>query len=167
MRLVACHGRRRIVQYDQRHIRLIVKRVHSARDPGRKECGISHKGKTFSIRLYMSNALRDTDTRAHAQTGVAHVQRRRVSERIAADIAAINGLLPAHRGLDRVERRPVGTSRAQHRRSDGQCRRLRKLCCRLLFCFSRLLSFFNCRISFIVFQKLCQRPFYDLHRVLA
>ena len=159
MRLVAGHGCRRIVQNNQSHIRLIIKRIHCARNSGREERGIPHKSKALGIRFNMSYALRDADARPHAETGVAHVQRRRIPERVAADIAAVDRLLPAHRNLDRIEGSPVGTSRAQHRRPDRQGRRLGQIIA--VFAF----------VSFSGFRGLskifCQRIPYNLHGVFS
>ena len=103
----------------------------------------------------MAHTLRDAYSRAHAQAGVAHIERRRVAERVAADIAAVDRLLPAHRLLDGIERCPVGTSRAQYRRSDRQRRRsgkrVRHIC--------GALALLPCKNS--------DRRIHDLHRVLS
>ena len=120
---MAGHRRGGIIQHDQCQVRLIIECVDHLRDAGGEKCRISHKSEAGSIRLGMVHTLRDADAGSHAQAGVAHIQRRRVAQRVTADIPAVDGLFALHRRLDRIEGCPVRTSRAQHGRAHGKRRR--------------------------------------------
>ena len=122
---MAGHGRSGIIQYDDRHFRLIIDRVDNTRDCGREEGRITDKSKSVRIRFCAEDALGDIDAGAHAEAGIDHIQRHGVAQCIAADISAEDGLLSLHGCFDRVEGSPVGTSGAEDRRPDRNLRGFR------------------------------------------
>ena len=97
VRLMSGHCCGGIVQHHQCHICLIVYRVDHAGNCRRKKCGIPHESKTSGIRFNFSNALRHVDTGTHTQTGIHHVQRHGIAQRIAANIPAEYALFAFHR----------------------------------------------------------------------
>ena len=120
MRLVAGHGSGGVVQHHQREVCLVVEGVHHARDATCEEGGVAHEGEARGVGLDAEDALRDVDARAHAQARVHHVERGGVSQRIAADVAAVDGLALAHGLLHGVEAGTMRAASAQHGRTDGQ-----------------------------------------------
>ena len=64
--------------------------------------------------------MRHRDAGAHAKTRVDGVERRRIAQRVAADVAAQHGIAPRKGALHRVEALPVRAPRAQHGRTGGQ-----------------------------------------------
>ena len=120
MRLVARHGRRRVVEDADREVRLIVDTVDDARDRRGEERRIADEGKALHTGRHSADALRDIDACPHAEAGVDHVERHGIAERVAANVAAENTLLPLHRALDRIERSAVRAAGTEHRRAhDG------------------------------------------------
>ena len=122
---MAGHGRSGIIQYDDRHFRLIIDRVDNTRDRGREEGRITDKSKSVRIRFCAEDALGDIDAGAHAETGIDHIQRHGVAQCIAADISAEDGLLSLHGCFDRVEGSSVRTSGTEDRRPDRNLRGFR------------------------------------------
>ena len=123
---MAGHGGGGVVEDDERHFRLVVEGVDGARDSRREEGRVADEGEAGGVRLDVADALGDADARAHAEAGVAHVERRGVAERVAADVAAVDGLASAHGRLHRVEGGAVRAAGAEDGRTDGKRWRLRR-----------------------------------------
>ena len=122
MRLMAGHGGGGVVEDAHGEVGLVVEGVHHTRDAAREERGVAHEGEARRIGLGAVDALRDGDAGAHAEARVDHVERARVAQRVAADIAAEDGLAASHGLLDGVEARAVRASRAEHGRTHGELR---------------------------------------------
>ena len=122
MRLRAGHGRGGVVQHAHGDVVAVVHGVHQARQPAGEERGVAHERQRLLVRLGHGEALRHRDARAHAQAGVHGVQRHRVAQRVAADVAAQHGGRLPQRALHRVEAAAMGAARAKHGRAHGQRR---------------------------------------------
>lgn len=70
MRLLAGHGRRRVVEYAHDHIVLVVDGIDDTRDTAGKEGRVAHETERERARVNRLDALRDGDATAHAQAGV-------------------------------------------------------------------------------------------------
>ena len=121
------HGCGRVVQNDQDHIRLIVHGIDNTCDRRGEEGRVSDKRKACGVRLHFFDTLCDIQSGTHTQTGINHIERKGISERITSDIPAENGFLSFHSFFYGVERSSVRTSGAKYRRADRQCRRFRKI----------------------------------------
>jgi hypothetical protein len=107
MRLVSGHGCSRVIQDDQSHVCLIIDGIDYPGYGGGKEGGIPYECEADGIRFDMPDALGNSETCSHTETGVHHVKGHGVPQRIAADISAENGFLSFHGCLDRIERSAV------------------------------------------------------------
>lgn len=121
---MTCHCCRGIIQHHQRHICLIIKRIDDPRYARREKRRVSHKSKTLHFRIHMENTLGNVDSRSHAKTSIAHIQRRCISQCITADISAINGFLPLHGFFYSQEGCPVRAAGAKYRRPNWKSRHL-------------------------------------------
>ena len=78
-----------------------------------EESGIAQYTHNFLFFAGLFHAVSDRKTTAHAETGIGPVQGREHAQRVAADIARHDHIKLAQR----IEQRPVGTARAEHRRA--------------------------------------------------
>ena len=100
---MTCHSRCRIIKHTQHHIRVIVNRIYNACHTRREECRVADKAEAYAVIIRPMEALRHSNARTHAKTGVDHIKRHCVSERITADISAKISLSALHSLLYRIE----------------------------------------------------------------
>ena len=98
----------------------VVNRVRDAREAAREERRVADEGELLLIGLHDGESLSHGDSRTHAQARIDRIERLRVAERVASDIAAEHGGGLPQRALHRVEAAPVGAPSAQYRRTDRQ-----------------------------------------------
>ena len=133
-----CHGRGRVIQHYQHNVVSVIHCIYHSGYPGGKECRVSDKSEINCIRLDHMKSLGNGHPRAHAQTSVYHIKRLCITECIASDIPAEYRLLSLHGLFYCVERSPVGTSGAEHRRTHGKFRRFlsgRRISRGIFLCF--------------------------------
>ena len=114
MRLMTGHRRCRIIQHAENHICIIVHRIYHSSHTGSKEGRITHESKACTLSINPVEALRHRDSGAHTKTRINHIERHRISERIASDISTEIRFLSFHRLLYSIERCTVRTSCTQH-----------------------------------------------------
>ena len=114
------HGGRRVIEHANSDVVAVVNRVRDAREAAREERRVADEGKLLLIGLHDGESLSHGDSRTHAQARIDRIERLRVAERVASDIAAEHGRGLPQRALHRVEASPVGTPGAQYRRADRQ-----------------------------------------------
>ncbi len=123
VRLVSRHRGGAVVKDDHRDVRSLIDGVDYSRNAGVEKGGVADESETLGAGLREREPLRDGDARSHAEAGIHHIERRGVAERVAADIAAVNGLFAVLcRHLRLVERGAVRAAGAEHRRAHGKGR---------------------------------------------
>ena len=106
------HCGRGIVENYRDHIGAVVYGVCDPDHSGVEEGRVSGEGEADRVVSGALYSLCNRDSRTHAETGVRHLERRGVSERVAADVTAEYAAASLHCLLDGVEGRAVRTSHA-------------------------------------------------------
>ena len=114
------HGGRRVIKHANSDVVTVVNCVRDAREAACEERRVADEGKLLLVGLHDGESLSHGDSRTHAQARIDRIERLRVAERVASDIAAEHGRGLPQRALHRVEASPVGTPGAQYRRADRQ-----------------------------------------------
>ena len=120
VRLRPRHGGRRVVKHANSDVVSVVDRVRDARQAACEEGRVANERELLLVGLYDGEPLCHGDSRAHTEARVDRIKRFRIAERVAADVTAKHSVGFPQRALHRVETAPVGTSGAQHRRTNRQ-----------------------------------------------
>ena len=120
VRLLAGHGRRRVVEHAQDELVAVVDGVHDTRDAACEKGRVAHEAEGQGLGVGAGDALGHGEAGAHAHAGVDHLERRGVAQRVAADVAAEGRFALSHCPLHGQKARAVRAPRAQHRRTCGQ-----------------------------------------------
>ncbi len=114
MVLAARHRRATVVQHENGHVAVVVDGVQERGQPSVSECGVADDRDHGLLPLHrLGDAVRLADPGSHRQARVHPTQRRQGRQRVAADIAGHEDLVPRQRREDV----PVRAARAQHRRA--------------------------------------------------
>ena len=120
MRLASRHGGGGVVEHAQGEVVPVVDRIHDTGQAAGEERGVAHERERFTVGLRHGETLRHGDAGAHAQARVHRIERLRVAQCVASDIAAVHRRRLAQRALHRVEAAAMRAARAEHRRAHRQ-----------------------------------------------